>query len=87
MGGRDEAKWCEKCKKKHFGKCSEEITCYKCGKTGHHTNKCAPIKKVCYRCNEEGHVSKDFPKKDTPPQPRAFHTFLNEAEKDGRIKR
>ena len=81
-GGRDEAKWCEKCKKKHFGKCSEDMTCYKCGKTGHYANKCASNKRVCYGCNEEGHISRDCPKKNAPPQPRAFHMILDEANQE-----
>lgn len=25
-GGSGEAKWCKKCKKKHFGRCDEEVT-------------------------------------------------------------
>ena len=38
-GEGGESKWCEKCKKKHFRKCSEEVTCYKCGNTGHYTER------------------------------------------------
>ena len=88
--GGGETMWCEKCKKKHFGKCGEEVTCYKCGKTGHYASKCASNKKVCYGCNKEGHISRDCPKKNeaarpnTPPRPRAFHMILDEAENHAR---
>ncbi|XP_023731876.2 uncharacterized protein LOC111879650 [Lactuca sativa] len=76
-GGGNEAKWCEKCKKKHSEKCSEEVTCYKCGRTEHYANECTSNKKVCYGCNEEEHIAKDLPKNKeaarpiVPPNPKA----------------
>ncbi|XP_023738976.2 uncharacterized protein LOC111886975 [Lactuca sativa] len=88
--GGGEAKWCKGCKKEQFTKCSEEMACYKCGKTGNYTNKCASNKKVCYRCKKEGHISRDCPMKNevarpnTPPKARAFHMILDEAENNAR---
>ena len=82
------AKLCEKCKKKHFGKCGEEVTFFKCGKTGHYANECTFSKRVCYGCNGEGHFKQDFPKRESaikpnvPPKPkaRAFQMILDEAD-------
>ena len=34
----------------------EELTCFKCGKTGHKINECEEIK--CYKCGKSGHTSK-----------------------------
>ncbi|KAL7606732.1 uncharacterized protein LOC111889055 [Lactuca sativa] len=88
-GGGSKAKCCEMWKKKHFEKCSEEVTCYRCGKTWHYANECTTNKRVCYGYNEEGHISKYFPKKkevaepNVPPKPkpRAFQMTM-EAKKD-----
>lgn len=27
--GSNKAKWCDKCRRKHFGKCFEGVTCFK----------------------------------------------------------
>ena len=91
-GGRDEARWCDKCKKKHSGKCGVEVTCFKCGKHGHYADECIFNKKVCYECNEEGHFKQDCPRKnqaarlEAPPKlkARAFQMILDEADGNAR---
>ncbi|XP_023753805.1 zinc finger protein GIS2-like [Lactuca sativa] len=65
---------------KNYERCDEEVTCYMCGKKGLYANKCTSAKKVCYGCNEERHFSRDFPKKNEPAKPKAFHMILDEAE-------
>ena len=83
-------KWCEKCKRKHSGRCSEEVTCFKCGKTGHYANVCPSDKRVCFECHEVGHVLKDCPKRkdaakpNLPPKPkaRAFQMTLEAAKEE-----
>ena len=63
--------------RKQFGKCGEELTCFKCGKTSHCVNEFTSNKKVCYKCNEEGHITREFPKNkeatkpNMPPRPKA----------------
>lgn len=45
---KNEAKWCEKCKVKHVGKYIEDVTYYRCGKTGHYARKCTTNYKLCF---------------------------------------
>lgn len=64
MKSRDnEVKWCDKCRRKHFGGCIEEVTCFKCWKIDHNTNECTTKKEVCFKCAEEGHFKRECPKK------------------------
>ncbi|KAL7588749.1 hypothetical protein Lser_V15G37203 [Lactuca serriola] len=85
--GSGGAKWSEKCKKKHYGRCDREVTCYKCGRIVHYCKDCMFNDKVCYGCGDKAHMSKDFLKKNeatrpnAPPKPkaRAFQMILDEA--------
>ncbi|KAJ9554217.1 hypothetical protein OSB04_018262 [Centaurea solstitialis] len=66
-GNRVEAKWCNKCRSKHYGPCRSDSpmstpTCGKCGKRGHMTRDCMPRVAVCYECKEPGHYRDACPK-------------------------
>lgn len=54
-----EGKWCDQCKKKHFGDC---IVYFKCKEPGHISTKCLVKGKVCFKCGEEGYIKAVCPK-------------------------
>ncbi|XP_024995922.1 uncharacterized protein LOC112529079 [Cynara cardunculus var. scolymus] len=91
---RQEARWCSKCRTKHHGPCTTNLSpakCYKCGKPGHTRNEC-PIKgPICFGCGESGHFRNDCPKlkagggqgrKESTPKTtgRAFQMTAEEAK-------
>lgn len=67
-------------------KCSEEVTYFKCRKTGHYANECPAKKETRFKCDEKGHFKKDFPMKEgttkTNVSPklkaRAYHMIFDE---------
>ena len=94
-GGNKDAKWCEKCKKKHSGRC--EARCYTCNQTGHLADKCPSKDKTCYGCGEVGHikpncpkkeaVGKEAPKKNGPQKTRiqAYNMTLDDAKEEADV--
>lgn len=52
----NELNWCERCRKKHYGQCKEDVICYHDGVTGHCANECKRIKRLCFQSKEEGNV-------------------------------
>ncbi|KAJ9544902.1 hypothetical protein OSB04_024609 [Centaurea solstitialis] len=71
-GSRNEARWCNKCRSKHFGPCRHDFptnpTTYgKCGRRGHATRDCAVRVTVCYECKEPGHFRNECPKLKKAP--------------------
>ncbi|KAJ9555800.1 hypothetical protein OSB04_010414 [Centaurea solstitialis] len=65
-GNRNEAKWCNRCRSKHFGPCRRDFptsdTCGKCVKRGHLARDCVVRVAVCYECKEPGHYRDACPK-------------------------
>ncbi|KAI3773112.1 hypothetical protein L6452_04311 [Arctium lappa] len=89
---RRDAKWCSKCRSKHFGPCNfVPGMCYKCVKTGHTFRDCPLKGQICFECKEPGHVRAECPKlkvggfggkKMEPPRStgRAFQMSSEEAK-------
>ncbi|KAJ9566000.1 hypothetical protein OSB04_001966 [Centaurea solstitialis] len=66
-GNRNEVKWCNQCRSKHYGPCRRDfptnpISCGKCGRKGHATQDCGARVPVCYDCKEPGHYRDACPK-------------------------
>lgn len=71
-GDTNEAKRCEKFKRKHFGQCKEEVACYKYGRPVHYAKECEYYGRVCFECREEEHLMKDCPKEKEAIKPNAL---------------
>ncbi|XP_023745801.1 uncharacterized protein LOC111893960 [Lactuca sativa] len=68
-GDINEEKWCDKCRRKHIGKFSKQVTCFKFQKTGHYANECVAKREVCFKYGENGHFKQDCPKREGATKP------------------
>ncbi|KAI3724358.1 hypothetical protein L2E82_36130 [Cichorium intybus] len=62
-GPKEEAKWCEKCRKKHFGNCRTDIPslgCRNCGKQRHIARDCRAEQR-CFQYGVTDHISSNCP--------------------------
>ncbi|KAI3723628.1 hypothetical protein L2E82_35379 [Cichorium intybus] len=62
-GQKDEAKWCEKCRKMHSGSCRVNTTsasCRNCGKPGNDASNCRAERR-CYQCGATDHLRLNCP--------------------------
>ena len=49
-----------------------EVTCFRCRKTGHYSNKCPTVE--CFRCHQFGHISRECEQKESNPAQRPTYT-------------
>ncbi|KAI3791673.1 hypothetical protein L2E82_05534 [Cichorium intybus] len=62
-GQKDEAKWCEKCRKRHSGSCrvnTVSANCRNCGKPGHEASNCRAERR-CFQCGATDHICLNCP--------------------------
>ncbi|KAL7604690.1 hypothetical protein Lser_V15G19948 [Lactuca serriola] len=91
-GDSNEERWCDKCRRKHTRRCPKEVTCFKCGRTGHYAHECTTQSELCFKYGGEGHFKQHCPnreramKPNEPPKPklRAFQMILDEAGDNAR---
>ncbi|KAI3739961.1 hypothetical protein L2E82_30375 [Cichorium intybus] len=69
-GPEEEAKWCEKCRKKNFGSCRTDVPssgCRNCGRQGH-ISRDYRAERRCFQCGATDHIRPNCPqvKSGTP---------------------
>ena len=67
------------------GKGRRDLTCFRCGKTGHFTSKSPTREVLCFNCNKPGHLVKDCKAPKGEPSVNAAKAKRRRSTTKGRV--